>query len=1108
MITIIVILINDMFVSAYEFLRQETEYFAVCRDVEEEDTCKIEIQSRFQNPLSRSEYESLVSTNQFPAHCFSGTNTDGVELEAAPTDDSNREGGFTDDEFNKVLQDGIDLFLEPTSTDISTICTLDQSSSALQTLDAQLNRVRYFTQQASDGEQSAESIMSILKTMLSPAVDRDAGSGEKDYNDREIVQEQEKEKDEEREREVFQVVHPEDDGEHEENSSWDINGLFDYSKQTSSLVFYPLKDLVVNDSAVPSSLDFPGELLVSQAHAPFFHTNTGNRRLKNVTCVLAWRADLAGNTDKVITSGTDQENSDCSVNEEAKTIDLASNALNGEQKVKKAESFFTFLGIAKKWRNKSKNPPNAKASSEMLSCSDVELSLNENECSENSEAFMEKYQGFHTCLLSLAEAQTLQFAINRRPEIKQIVSLHCIDSSQIGVPLTEPIASCFSGNVLQSNYHKKFDALLQCAAFFNNNLYFDYNSLILLLDSLGATTTATNREIIFKETMKGRLRDQNNYYGSPINWLFKYENKKELLKLRGYCNTFQKCLERHFTSFTTAFEHFSMGKYRQLTASLLCSGLVKLSENILSEPEAEAMIHYIWNSRQRGELEAGLGLLDFEMLYPTSDIVAVDEIMSSLTIADELELPNIAPRMMRQKSSQQAPINEFYSRIHIPSIPSIGKWIIIDGDSSQTCRARLTMSTDCKLSAQGLDDGVSTVTISPRAVTFKPEDNCTWCFELTVFKPGELSLGFASSTHPHVVNTNSRKMLSLSSAVSGAVIRAVVDMSNGAISCWQRNPFDDNDNISEVRLASSYELDFSGGIYPYITMNSTVLVQLNDGSIPFSSYFGSMPTGCHSLSHWIRREQEKNYVCYRHSLGTFGRISFMSGGQELEVVKRSDWSPNGTNVPSSPSKKSSAIKEESHESTNESQVWELMPPKDRYKSAKLTKYESSFPTIFLDGVLLTQGQWYYEVTCGCKNVAVQLGWSDLDSLQSNDSGLGVGDDKHSWAIDGDRRCLWHNGSIAYGKEWKIGDVCGIACNLDVNHRSISFCLNGEWFKPVAFPNIDFSVGLTPALTVQGVQPGDKKALSYIANFGPHFKHPPGILYVLPLIHCMLNDFFV
>ena len=321
----------------------------------------------------------------------------------------------------------------------------------------------------------------------------------------------------------------------------------------------------------------------------------------------------------------------------------------------------------------------------------------------------------------------------------------------------------------------------------------------------------------------------------------------------------------------------------------------------------------------------------------------------------------------------------------------------------------------------------------------------------------------------------------------GYTIRIIINMKDKVISflCRQQHTLHETGNYE--RIITKNDLHFDQGIYPYITMDSTSIIQLNDGSLAFSTLYDAMPTGCHSLSHWIRREQERNYVCYRYSLGTFGKISFMSGAQELNVEKLCDWSPFSSTATVSPVKATSVI---SRSNFNDDSVWELKPPKDRYKEAKHAAYKSSFPTVFLDGVLLTQGKWYYEVTCKCKNVAVQLGWSDLDSLQSNDGGLGIGDDKHSWAIDGDRRCLWHVAKIMYGKEWKIGDVCGIACSLDVGAKYISFSLNGEWFEPVAFPNIDYSVGLTPGLTVQGVQPGDQKALSYIANFGPNFNFPP------------------
>jgi hypothetical protein len=74
----------------------------------------------------------------------------------------------------------------------------------------------------------------------------------------------------------------------------------------------------------------------------------------------------------------------------------------------------------------------------------------------------------------------------------------------------------------------------------------------------------------------------------------------------------------------------------------------------------------------------------------------------------------------------------------------------------------------------------------------------------------------------------------------------------------------------------------------------------------------------------------------------------------------------------------------------------------------------------------------------------------INSSTSNDAQgqvilLGVGDDKISWAVDGERRLLWHDGRIQWltdGPTWQEGDVIGIAC--DMNSGVMRVSLNGNW----------------------------------------------------------------
>ncbi len=116
---------------------------------------------------------------------------------------------------------------------------------------------------------------------------------------------------------------------------------------------------------------------------------------------------------------------------------------------------------------------------------------------------------------------------------------------------------------------------------------------------------------------------------------------------------------------------------------------------------------------------------------------------------------------------------------------------------------------------------------------------------------------------------------------------------------------------------------------------------------------------------------------------------------------------------------------------------------------------------------------------------------------------------HHRAYDGDRapsEGKWGDGNAkrwSYGKPWKAGDIAGFACDLDLENSSktITFYLNGKSMG-VAFSNVDFDSGLSPAMTVQvcinsfrlvsqvdSISQG-RIGKTYVANFGPHLKHLP------------------
>jgi hypothetical protein len=67
--------------------------------------------------------------------------------------------------------------------------------------------------------------------------------------------------------------------------------------------------------------------------------------------------------------------------------------------------------------------------------------------------------------------------------------------------------------------------------------------------------------------------------------------------------------------------------------------------------------------------------------------------------------------------------------------------------------------------------------------------------------------------------------------------------------------------------------------------------------------------------------------------------------------------------------------------------------------------------------------------------------------------------------------MWSGGSShRYGREANVGDVVG--CEADLDRKTLRWSLNGDFGSPMgscgATENIDFVLGLTPAVTLQGL----------------------------------------
>jgi hypothetical protein len=108
---------------------------------------------------------------------------------------------------------------------------------------------------------------------------------------------------------------------------------------------------------------------------------------------------------------------------------------------------------------------------------------------------------------------------------------------------------------------------------------------------------------------------------------------------------------------------------------------------------------------------------------------------------------------------------------------------------------------------------------------------------------------------------------------------------------------------------------------------------------------------------------------------------------------------------------------------------------------------------------------YYEIEIVDEGHTYQWGFcSPVWESNNRYTGMGVGDDKQSWGVDGDRVQKWSNGCVGFGTVWSKGDVIGLAC--DLLQLQISVSVNGDFSAPngLAFELPDDLDGLHPAFT--------------------------------------------
>jgi len=133
---------------------------------------------------------------------------------------------------------------------------------------------------------------------------------------------------------------------------------------------------------------------------------------------------------------------------------------------------------------------------------------------------------------------------------------------------------------------------------------------------------------------------------------------------------------------------------------------------------------------------------------------------------------------------------------------------------------------------------------------------------------------------------------------------------------------------------------------------------------------------------------------------------------------------------------------------------------------------TGFPTVAAPYFLVSSGKVMYEVVLQTDGV-MQIGWctSDFQGKPYNAGGYGVGDDPHSWAYDGNRQVVWHNGNTSpHGlpAKWKAGSVVGVA--LDADTGAMHFFLDGVYLGGPAFAGANaIGEGFFPAVSLMAHQ---------------------------------------
>jgi len=136
-------------------------------------------------------------------------------------------------------------------------------------------------------------------------------------------------------------------------------------------------------------------------------------------------------------------------------------------------------------------------------------------------------------------------------------------------------------------------------------------------------------------------------------------------------------------------------------------------------------------------------------------------------------------------------------------------------------------------------------------------------------------------------------------------------------------------------------------------------------------------------------------------------------------------------------------------------------------------FQSGFSTISAPDAVVKSGISYYELEIQELAPCTQFGFTlagEAVNIINDNSDSGVGDDAKSWAVDGHRELLWHDGAAGeFPCSWKSGDVVGFAVNVELGKIAVS--KNGKWSEDgcgVVFQSNSISSnGVYPSFSASG-----------------------------------------